>query len=118
MSLYHILKLAQYRTTSIQTPITEAHSLVLGMMRKIPNPISNNPLNNTQNRGDPKATGTMGSYHPGLMKWSTPMFTNAAPKKSAKILRIEARLNTNNRRVLRSKRNVKNQSFVKYSIDI
>ena len=92
--LYHMLKFAQYNTTSSHAPPAEAHALVLGIMKNNPNSTSNSPLTNTQNRASPSTEGTMGSYQLGLTKWSTPTEMNASPMPAAPKLRITLCLST------------------------
>jgi len=65
ISLYHILKFAQYNATSIEAIPTEANGLVLGIINNKPSVTSKNPLSNTQNLADCRISGTIGSYREG-----------------------------------------------------
>ncbi|MEJ6529964.1 MAG: hypothetical protein QNL81_00120, partial [Euryarchaeota archaeon] len=60
ISLYHMLKLAQYNATSIQVIPNDAKALVRGIINKSPREASKRPLSNTQNLGDGRISGTIG----------------------------------------------------------
>jgi hypothetical protein len=61
-----------------------AYFRVRGIITIIPKRISNTPLTNTQNLGDPMASGTIGSNQSGFLKWLSPIMTNGIPYNVAR----------------------------------
>ena len=112
MSLYHMLKFAQYSTTNIHAVPTDAQDLVLGIINNNPNNASKKPLANTQKVGLGSIEGTIGSYHDGLMKWSIPTEINARPKPKARKSRTVILYSTSLPVQSNRKRNVINQELI------
>jgi hypothetical protein len=88
ISLIHIFKFAQYKTTSINEIPKEPYFLRGLIKIIIPKTISKNPLKKTQNLGSPSADGTIGSNHSGSIKCWIQIFIKNNPKNNVNNLLI------------------------------